>query len=253
MDYTVLVPDEVWVWIAGTLSEAVDRRAFAVTSKAFATFEKLSREEVVLNSSCWAQESLASHTQLEGTGNFQLEKFVAQFPCMRTLRLLSPGVDQEDAKIFAEGVGRYVCPGLASWEYLTSYEPATASWLSRDGGLLRFKTRAGDAISISVTRDESLNIDDNFLKTLADECTLLEHLEVRHNRHISSEGLRPLAGLRCLHTLQLVGCQCKSSRAAPNHLLLPSPLVIYSKSRPVYAVQPLVLQTTHVGHNATMF
>jgi hypothetical protein len=222
MDYTALVPNEVWVRIAGTLSEAADRRAFAVTCKAFAIFEKLSREEVVLNSSFWAQESLASHTQLEGTGNLQVEKFVAQFPCMRTLRLVSPGVDQEDAKVFAEAAGRYVCPGLASWEYLTSYEPATA-WLSRDGGEIRFKTQAGDGISISVTHDESLNIDDNFLKTLADECTLLERLEVRHNRHISSEGLRPLAGLRCLHTLQLVGCQCKSSRAAPKSPYLAIP------------------------------
>lgn len=222
MDYTVLLPDEVCVRIAGTLSEAVDRRAFAATSKAFAVFEKLSREEVVLNSSCWAQESLASLTQLEGPGNLQVEKFVAQFPCMRTLRLISPGVDQEDANIFAEGVGRYVCPGLATWEYLTSYEPATA-WLSRDGGELRFKTQAGDGISISVTQDESLNIDDNFLKTLAEECASLEHLEVRHNRHISSEGLRSLAGLRCLRTLQLVGCQCKSSRAAPKSPYLAIP------------------------------
>ncbi|GAQ81704.1 Leucine rich repeat/RNI-like superfamily protein [Klebsormidium nitens] len=205
MDYLGLLPEEVWVQVASALKRGADRSAFAQSCRAFAEFEKLSREKVSVTS--WAQ---ASGPICLGTFSNKLTSYLSQFPCMQSLRLVGPNSDPEDVEKFAAGFGRYVLPHQVTRETLVSYEPAMAvtHYLGPAERVLSF-----GALSATIRTEQlyppalyPLSIDDHILEGLMGACSRVKHLEVRYDDGISGEGLGCLAGVRGLRSLHLVEC-----------------------------------------------
>lgn len=195
-----MLPEEVWVQVAGALKSSADRSAFAQSCRALAGFEQLSRKEVSVTS--WAQASGSGQSDIRSE---KLPAYLSQFPCMQSLRLVGPSSDLEDVDRFAAGFGRYVVPHQVTWETLVSYEPAMAvtNYLGPGERVLSF-----GALSAAIHSEHPcpLDVDDRVLEAFTGACSAMKHLEVRYNDSISGEGLGCLTKVKGLRSLHLVEC-----------------------------------------------